>query len=128
MAFIAANARPKLAADSSCPPLVVELRRAAKLKFRRRYPSGAVLFREGDTAPGVYVLSKGRAKISVSSSAGKTLSFRIAHAGEFLGLNADLTARPYEATAEMLEDGLIEFIPREVFTDLLRSQDLASQL
>jgi CRP/FNR family transcriptional regulator len=67
-------------------------------------------------ARGVYVLSSGRAKVSISSADGKKLIIRIARTGDTLGLYAGLTGRPFEATAEMVEGGRVDFISR---TDLL---------
>jgi CRP/FNR family transcriptional regulator len=110
------------AAQAGCASLVDELRRLDKLKFSKYYTRGSVLFREGQQAHGVYVLSEGRAKVSISSAEGKTLVLRIAKPGDLLGLYAGLTGRPYEATAEMLEPGRIEFISREGFLDLMRNQ------
>ena len=123
MASKAAKVRPQTAAQIRCASLVVKLRRSGKIKFSKQCRSGVFLFREGETAHGVYVLCKGRAKVSVSSSEGKTLALRIAKPGDLLGLSAGLTARSYQTTAEMIEDGLVEFIPREVFWGLIRSQE-----
>src|ERR1051325_11923415 len=95
----------------------------------RIFPRGAVVFREGDVARGVYVLSSGRAKVSISSADGKKLIIRVAKAGDVLGLYAGLTGRPLEATAEMVEGGRVDFISR---TDLLslmgRQQAFSSDL
>ncbi len=77
------------------------------------YPRNAVLFSEGDTARGAYVLRTGGAKISISSADGKKLIMRIARPGDVLGLYAGLTGRTYEATAEMVESGRVEFISRD---------------
>ena len=82
----------------------------------RIYPRGAVVFHEGNIARGVYVLSSGRVKVSISSADGKKLIIRVAKSGDVLGLYAGLTGRPFEATAEMVEGGRIDFISR---TDLL---------
>jgi len=82
----------------------------------RIYARGAVVFHEGNIARGVYVLSSGRAKVSISSADGRKLIMRIARSGDVLGLYAGLTGRPFEATAEMVEGGRIDFISR---TDLL---------
>jgi CRP/FNR family transcriptional regulator len=82
----------------------------------RIYPRGAVVFHEGNIARGVYVLSSGRAKVSISSADGKKLIIRVAKSGDVLGLYAGLTGRPLEATAEMVEGGRVDFISR---TDLL---------
>jgi CRP/FNR family transcriptional regulator len=78
----------------------------------RIYPRGAVVFHEGNASRGVYVLSSGRAKVSISSADGRKLIIRIARAGDVLGLYAGLTGRPFEATAEMVEGGRIDFISR----------------
>src|SRR5215813_2628711 len=87
------------------------------------YPRGAVVFREGNTAHGVYVLSSGRAKISISSVDGKKIIIRIARGGDILGLYAGLTGRPFEATAEMLEGGRVDFISRQDLLNLISRQN-----
>ena len=74
------------------------------------YPRNAAIFCEGETGRGAYVLRTGRVKISISSADGKKLIMRIARPGDVLGLYAGLTGRAYEATAEMVEDGRVEFI------------------
>ncbi len=89
----------------------------------RIYPRGAVVFHEGNVARGVYVLSSGRAKVSISSADGKKLIIRIASGGDVLGLYAGLTGRPFEATAEMLEGGRIDFIPRQDLLNLIGRQE-----
>jgi CRP/FNR family cyclic AMP-dependent transcriptional regulator len=89
----------------------------------RIYPRGAVVFREGSAAHGVYVLSSGRAKISISSADGKKIIIRIAKGGDILGLYAGLTARPFEATAEMLEGGRVDFITRQDLLNLISRQN-----
>jgi CRP/FNR family transcriptional regulator len=89
----------------------------------RIYPRGAVVFREGNTAQGVYVLSSGRAKISISSADGRKIIIRIARGGDILGLYAGLTGRPFEATAEMLEGGRVDFISRPDLLNLICRQN-----
>ena len=89
----------------------------------RIYPKGAVVFREGNHAHGVYVLSSGRAKISISSADGKKLILRIAKSGDILGLYAGLTGRAYEATAEMIEGGRLDFISRQDLLNILGQQN-----
>jgi CRP/FNR family transcriptional regulator len=91
----------------------------------RIYPRGAVVFHEGNVARGVYVLSSGRAKVSLSSADGKKLIIRIARAGDILGLYAGLTGRPFEATAEMVEGGRVDFISRTDLLNLMGQQQTA---
>jgi CRP/FNR family transcriptional regulator, cyclic AMP receptor protein len=84
------------------------------------YPKGAILFVEGETPRGVFLLCHGRAKLSTSSATGKTVILRIAEPGEVLGLTATVSGRGYEATAETLEPCEASFISRQNFLDFLR--------
>ena len=74
------------------------------------YPAGAVLFVESQPSSGVFFVSRGRVKLSVSSRDGKTLILRVAQPGEALGVGAAVSGRVYEATAETLEPCEISFI------------------
>jgi CRP/FNR family transcriptional regulator len=94
-----------------------------RVRRSRIYPRGAVVFREGNIAHGVYVLSSGRAKISISSADGRKLILRIARGGDILGLYAGLTGRLFEATAEMVEGGRVDFIARQDLLNLLGRQN-----
>src|SRR5574337_1287451 len=74
------------------------------IKSASDLPRGTTLFHEGRPARAVFVLCHGRAKLSVSSETEKHLTLRIAGPGEVLGLSACLSGRPYELTAETLDD------------------------
>lgn len=67
------------------------------------YPSGSILFREGDACNAVYVLCSGKVKISATSREGRTLILRIANAGDVLGMSAALTLTDYEVTVQAIE-------------------------
>ncbi len=94
-----------------------------RVKRSRIYPRGAVVFHEGSVARGVYVLSSGSAKVSISSADGKKVILRIASGGDVLGLYAGLTGRSFEATAEMVEGGRVDFIARQDLLDLMGQQN-----
>jgi len=89
-------------------------------KFTSSYPAEAVLFVEGQAPRGVYMLCKGRVKLTMSSADGKTLIVRICEAGELLGLNAALSGEPYECTAEALQPCQVNFVRRDDFLKILR--------
>jgi CRP/FNR family cyclic AMP-dependent transcriptional regulator len=93
-----------------------------RISRSRIYPKGAVVFHEGHVARGVYVLSSGRVKVSLSSLDGRKLIIRIARGGDVLGLYAGLTGRPFEATAEMLEGGRVDFVSRQDLLNLIARQ------
>jgi CRP/FNR family transcriptional regulator, cyclic AMP receptor protein len=77
------------------------------------------LFLEGQRPRGVFIICTGRAKLSTSSSSGKTIITRISEAGDALGLNAVVSGRAYSVTAEMMETGQAKFISREAFLQLM---------
>lgn len=87
------------------------------VKLSSIYPRGSVLFVEAQTPRGVFFLCEGRVKVSITSPEGKTVVLRIAQAGESLGVNAAITGRPYEVTAEAIERCRVDFVRRE---DLLK--------
>jgi CRP/FNR family transcriptional regulator, cyclic AMP receptor protein len=89
------------------------------VKFTTAYPEGAILFVEGQPSRGVFMLCKGRIKMSMNSSDGKALILRIAGPGEVLGLNAAVSGRPYELTVETLEPCQVNFVKREDFLHFL---------
>lgn len=92
------------------------------VSFGKLYPRNAAIFFEGECARGAYVLRSGRAKISICSVDGKKLILRIVGPGDILGLYAGLSGRPYEATAEMVEAGRVEFISRDGLLKLMRGE------
>jgi CRP/FNR family transcriptional regulator, cyclic AMP receptor protein len=91
-----------------------------EIKSTAIYPKSAVLFIEGQRPRGVFVLCTGKAKLSTSSSEGKTIITKISEAGDVLGLNATISNHPYEVTAEMIEPGQANFIARDSLLQFLR--------
>jgi CRP/FNR family transcriptional regulator, cyclic AMP receptor protein len=85
------------------------------VKSSAMYPAGALLFLEKQDPRGVFVLCAGDVKLSISSSAGKTLILRIAKPGEILGLMAAMSGSPYEVTAETLHPCQVAFVRRDDF-------------
>jgi len=95
--------------------------RLNEIKSTAVYPKGAMLFIEGQQSRGVFVLCTGKVKLSTTSREGKTIITKIADAGDVLGLNAVISTHPYEVTAEMMEPGQANFIPRDSLLQLLKS-------
>src|SRR5271157_2938243 len=91
-----------------------------KIKYASAFPQGAILFVEGQSARGAYIICSGRVKLSTTSRDGKTLILRIAQAGEVLGLHASVSGKPYELTAETLQPCQLDFIKRDDFLHFLQ--------
>jgi CRP/FNR family cyclic AMP-dependent transcriptional regulator len=97
-----------------------------KIKFTSSYPAGSVLFVEGQVPRGVYMLCKGRIKLTMTSPAGKTVISRVVEAGELLGLHSAISGDAHEVTAETLQPCQVDFIRRDDFNKLLRDHGDAS--
>jgi len=90
-----------------------------EITFTSVYPKGSVLFVEGEQPRGVFVLCSGRAKLTTSSSEGKTLILKLIEPGEILGASASILGKPYEVSAETLEPSQVNFIKRDAFLRFL---------
>ncbi len=119
------NQKPAPVVKSVCefPPAVAEALEQDALTTT--YPTGAVLFAEGQAARGVFIVRRGRVKLSICGSDGRTLILRIVEPGCPLGVAAVVSGRQYEATAETQEPSEISFLRQ---SDLLRLMRLSGEL
>ncbi len=85
-------------------------------------PAGAVLFVEGQTPRGVFILCSGKVKLSTTSKEGKVLILKQAEAGEVLGLSAAISGTNYEMTAETASPCQLNFIGRQDVMNLLQNE------
>jgi CRP/FNR family transcriptional regulator, cyclic AMP receptor protein len=83
------------------------------------FPGGALLFVEGQTPRGVYVLCGGKVKLSTTSRDGKVLILRIAGPGEVLGLSAVVSSTSYELTAQTAMPCQVKFVERDALIRFL---------
>jgi len=83
------------------------------------YPSGMVVFSETQPCSGIYVVLEGEVKLSINSTDGRRLSFRIAKAGEVLGLSSALSGGAHEMTADALYPAKIAHISRPLLLQFL---------
>jgi CRP/FNR family transcriptional regulator, cyclic AMP receptor protein len=91
-----------------------------EIKHSTSYPEGAIVFMEGQAARGVYIVCQGAAKLSTTSSDGKTFILKIARPGEALGAHAVIAETPHEVTVETLQPSQLAFIPRRDFLAFLK--------
>jgi len=107
-------------------PLVANMSPAATqslqhLMLTTSYPEGAILFAEGEAPRGVYIVRRGRVKLSVCARDGRTLILRLAAPCEALGVASAVCGRDYEVTAETQEYSEITFIRRSDLIASMRS-------
>ena len=89
------------------------------------YPKDVVLFAEGQKPRGIFVLCKGRVKLSLCAPDGKTLIMKIVEPGELLGLSAAISNKVYEVTAETIDPCQLTFVRRDDFLSFLRQHSEA---
>lgn len=86
-----------------------------------RFPAGTNLFLDGDTPRGVFFIREGTVELSVANRAGRTRQVCGACAGDVLGLSSSITGRPLDSRADVVEDATVQFVPREIFLETIRS-------
>jgi CRP/FNR family transcriptional regulator len=89
------------------------------ITFANVYPAETLLFAEGETPRGLFILCYGAAQMSISSGGGKKLITRRVAQGEALGLAGVLSGNAHKATAETTAPSQLKFIRREDFVRFL---------
>lgn len=98
----------------------LSIRAINQISHLRKHPKGTILFFEGDTTSGVYVLFEGRANVLTANTEGKTLILRVALPGDVLGLNSVLAGMSHAATVETIQACQFAFIAREDFLKFVK--------
>jgi CRP/FNR family transcriptional regulator, cyclic AMP receptor protein len=83
-------------------------------------PAGAILFVEGQSPRGMFVLCSGKVNLSTTSREGKILILKTAEAGEALGLSASISGVGYESTAETSTPCQLNFVDRKHLLELMQ--------
>ena len=90
------------------------------IKYATAYPQKAVLFVEGQLPRGIFVLCKGRVKLSINSPSGRTVIVKLVEPGEVLGMSATISGKPYQVTAETIDPCQVNFVKRDDFLRFLK--------
>ena len=98
------------------------LRSLDGVSYHSVLPPSALLFVEGQSPRGVYMLCSGKVKLSTTSKEGKVLILKQAEAGEVLGLSAAISGSSYEMTAETTTPCQVNFVNRQDLMGLLQNQ------
>jgi CRP/FNR family transcriptional regulator, cyclic AMP receptor protein len=98
------------------------LRSVEEVSHHTIMPAGALLFVEGQTPRGVYVVCSGKVKLYTTSKEGKVLILKMAEAGEVIGLSAAISGTNYETTAETAVHCQLDYIGRQDFMALLQKE------
>ena len=91
----------------------------AGLLRRRNLKKGDVLFRKGDEGTALYIIIKGRIKITVPSKLGDEITLAILGQSDFFGEMALLDSLPRSADATAVEETLLYVLNRSDFLSFL---------
>jgi CRP/FNR family cyclic AMP-dependent transcriptional regulator len=92
----------------------------------RRYPRGATLFTEGDTADRVFIITDGRVKIVSHTDEGRGIVLGLRGPGDLVGDMSALDGGPRLASARALTEVAAQAIGTELMLSFLDSHPQAS--
>ena len=95
-------------------------KRLTRMAVIRQFGKGEVIFRDGDAAPGVFIVASGLVRIYRLAPNGKEHVLHLAGPGMTFAEVAVLGAFPCPAFAEALEPSVCVLLPVEPFTQALR--------
>ena len=97
------------------------------MRLAHPFRAGEVVFHEGTTPQGAYIVCTGKVKIYKSSRTGQQLITRIESPGDLLGQITLLASEgPYTGTAEALEPSVVSMVPAADFFKFLEKHPNAS--
>lgn len=84
-------------------------------------PAGAILYVEGQSPRGMFIICSGKVNLSTASREGKILLLKTAMPGETVGLSASVSGTGYETTAETATPCQLNFVERKHLLELMQS-------
>lgn len=96
-----------------------DLRAVTDASLSRAFQAGQTIFHEGESASGLWIVTKGRVKISKLNAEGNEHILHIVGVGDTFNDVAALDGGRNPADAIALSDATVILIPSEVITDLI---------
>lgn len=104
-----------------------DISRISEHQMKKTYRKKEVVYSEGDSPAGLYLLVKGKVKVFKSHELGKDLILKLLQPGDFFGYIGLLENKPHGVSAEVMEDSEVIIFPREDFYRLIDHPQVASQ-
>ncbi len=90
------------------------------------WAGGHILFRQGESPAGLYILHEGIVTLTMESLAGEVVMQGTASAGSLLGLPGLIGNEPYSLTARALKGARLSFVKRDDFSNLMLTEPAMS--
>lgn len=114
-----------------------ELDAIDRVSITKKFPKDKIILLEDEEGDTLFIIIKGKVKVTTYSESGKEVIFSILNAGDFFGEMSLLDGKPRSATVVSMEDAQIQLIRRTEFYRLLENhprialrllEELASRL
>lgn len=92
---------------------------ASAQQQERQFPKGQVIFRQGDSGEEMFVISRGRVRLTIGAD-GHEREIAVLGPGDFFGELSLLSDIPRTATAQAVEDATLLAISKDVFAMLVQ--------
>lgn len=106
---------------------IADIAQVSSRQHVKHFRKKDVIFSEGDTPMGLYLLTKGKVKISKGHELGKDLILKLLQPGDFFGYMALLEDEFHAVSAEALEDCEVTIFPADDFLQLLTHPQVMQQ-
>lgn len=107
---------------------IAELKKAIAERKNRPIKKKQIIYYEGDTPSGIYLVLSGKVKTVKLSPDGRELLTGIYGPDEYFGIHSLLLNEAYNETAEAVEDSVLCLLPKEVVEQLLNKySDIGKQ-
>src|SRR6266704_379279 len=101
-------------------------RELRNLLRRHRVSAGSALFRAGDQGDAMYLIEKGRVRISITDDDKKEITLAELAQGDFFGEMAIIDGKQRSADATIAEDAQLAVLSREDFLRFIRNNPLVA--
>jgi len=99
-----------------------DIRQVEASLVRRNYSGGQTLFHMGDEGGNMYIIHRGRVKVTIPSSRGEEVILTILGPGEIIGELSFIDGKPRSATVQTIEDTEVYTLRRKDFLNLMRDR------
>lgn len=99
-----------------------EMIEVSMMSFHREYKKGETIYLEGELSEKLFVINKGKVKISKLSEDGKEQIIRILETGDFMGELSLFTQSPFKNNAEALETVSVCVIDSQKISELIEKR------
>ena len=98
------------------------LDRLRGLLEHRCYPAEAVVFHQGESPRGIYLVRSGLLSLEHLTPGGRTVAMRLAAGTEVVALAECLTGNTHQLLARTLAPSVLDFAPRDLFLEFLERE------